>query len=156
MMFVTGVVKGIALYMAWTCLLYWMHRLAHVLPGLQWFHEDHHRVVFQHQYEGQAMQWSPMNFLLWNDTGKSTVDLWFTEVLPTLLFCWVFHCWWILAGYYVWAAIFQESNEHDPNVHWPGYMHGRPHLEHHEDPTVNYGFSTPLWDRLFHTYREPA
>lgn len=130
-------------------MLYWMHRLVHVFGPLKDFHMDHHKVVNR-----GGMRWHWSNLFLFNDTWKSTIDLWVTEVIPTLLFCWATGGWWIAVFYYVWAALVQESIEHNPNVDILWLTSGRWHMQHHRRARYNYGVFIPLWDILFGTYAE--
>jgi sterol desaturase/sphingolipid hydroxylase (fatty acid hydroxylase superfamily) len=82
------------------------------------------------------------------------VDLWFTEVIPTVIFVLVTGSWWVLIFYYLWAAFIQESIEHRAQVNLtPVLTSGQWHLVHHMHVTSNYGVFLPLWDWLFGTYK---
>jgi sterol desaturase/sphingolipid hydroxylase (fatty acid hydroxylase superfamily) len=142
---------AIILFLLWTLLIYWMHRLAHVLPVMSHFHMDHHRQVTDETITG--LHWK--NVFLWFDTFESTADQWLTEVIPTILFAWITGHWWIAAFYYVWAAFIQEAIEHNPKFNlYPFLTSGKWHLIHHEDPDKNYGVFFPIWDMMFGTYKE--
>ena len=91
-------------FFTWTLLLYWIHRISHVIPVLRDIHLDHHRFVLNNN---TSWHWS--NLFLFNDTWTSTLDLWLSEVIPTLLFSLVTGQWWISVFYYVWAAFIQET-----------------------------------------------
>ena len=134
------------MFALWTLCLYWIHRLGHKSRWLMKFHADHHKHVNMH---GTRWHWN--NLLLFNDTWKSTIDLWLTEVIPTLIFCAIFSCWWIFAFYWAWAALIQETVEHNPNVRIPFWSSGAWHLRHHKNPTVNFGLYFTIWDKLFAT-----
>jgi sterol desaturase/sphingolipid hydroxylase (fatty acid hydroxylase superfamily) len=139
----------IIVFLSWTLMLYLIHRLVHIVPGyIHICHMDHHKQVIQNSIKG--LHWS--NLLLWNDTFKSTLDLWFTEVIPTLIFCYIFNCWWLFVVYYIWAAFVQEAIEHNPNFNVPFITSGKWHLIHHSDARVNFGLFTSIWDRIFGTY----
>ena len=140
----------IALFYGWLFVLYWVHRLAHAVPLLRQFHIDHHMYILRTR-SPQRWHWS--NLFLFNDTYKSTIDLWITEVVPTVVFAAVFDTWEIAAFYYVWAAIFQEELEHNEKVNLPFFTFGRWHLVHHEHHRVNFGLFTDIWDTVFGTNR---
>lgn len=142
-------------FLSWTFLLYWIHRLGHHTPIVQTFHKDHHgfiSTIIKGNTEPNDWHWS--NLFLFNDNWNSTVDLWLTEVIPTLLYSWITGVWWISIFYYVWAAFIQERIEHNPNVDiYPWLTSGQWHLMHHKNPDKNYGLFFPIWDILFNTYK---
>jgi sterol desaturase/sphingolipid hydroxylase (fatty acid hydroxylase superfamily) len=142
-------VTTIGSFLFWTCLLYWLHRGVHHVPVLKDFHMDHHKVVNK---GGMGWHWS--NLFLFNDTWKSTVDLWITEVVPTLVFSAVTGEWWIAVFYYVWAAFIQEGVEHNPDFDILWLTSGKWHMAHHRRSRYNFGVFIPLWDILFGTYAE--
>lgn len=125
-----------------------MHITVHIVPGLKTIHRDHHKFIT----ENDGTTWSWNNVFLFNDTWMSTADLWITEVVPTMLFCWVTGHWWIALFYYVWAAFVQEQTEHNKKVDlYPFLTAGKWHLVHHRIPNRNYGLFIPLWDQMFNT-----
>ena len=134
-------------FLIWTFVLYSIHRAAHIIPIVRDLHWDHHQQVIDLTVRG----WHWSNLFLFNDTWRSTADLWITEVIPTILFAAVFECWWIVAFYYLWAAFIQELIEHNPNFDAPILTSGKWHLIHHRDPSVNFGLFFPLWDYVFGT-----
>jgi len=145
-------VTGTMAFLTWTFMLYWIHRLAHKIPALNKFHQDHHIYIDRH---GETT-WHWNNIFLYNDTWKSTVDLWTTEVIPTLVFSAVTGCWWISIVYYLWAALLQESLEHNPKFDkYPIITSGKWHLLHHKKQRKNYGLFIPIWDKLFKTELVP-
>jgi sterol desaturase/sphingolipid hydroxylase (fatty acid hydroxylase superfamily) len=127
-------------------MLYWIHRVSHSLPIVHSIHMHHHRFILQHN-----TKWHWSNLFLFNDDWTSTIDLWLTEVIPTILFSLVTGQWWILLFYYVWAAFIQETIEHNDNFNIPILTSGKWHLIHHHS-TFNYGLFTPVWDIIFRTY----
>jgi len=138
----------ILVFLVWTLYLYIIHRLIHILPGLRLLHWDHHKYINTHN-----TSWKWNNLFLFNDTWKSTADLWCTEVIPTLIFSYITGYWWISILYYIWAALIQESIEHNSKFNiYPLLTSGRWHLIHHRDSKVNFGLFVPLWDILFRTY----
>ena len=141
------------MFLLWTLMLYLIHRLIHIIyiPYIHDWHWDHHKVISQETHWG--LHWS--NIFLYNDTWKSTFDLWCTEVIPTIVFCWLTGHWWILIGYYIWAAFIQEAIEHNKNFDWYPFMtSGKWHLEHHKDHRVNLSLFVPIWDILFKTHKK--
>lgn len=139
---------AIAYFLSWTLMLYVIHRLAHAVPYVRRWHLDHHSYVNKHV---TAWHWS--NLFLYNDTWISTLDLWITEVIPTIVFSAVTGQWWILIFYYFWAALIQETIEHNKQVNIPFLTHGQWHLVHHSNVKYNFGLFFPLWDVIFKTYK---
>jgi len=133
----------------WTCWLYWTHRLGHIIPGIRQIHNHHHRYISTHT----PPQWSWNNLLLFNDNWMSTLDWWFTEVIPTVIFCLITGQWWIAVFHYVYSATAQEQTEHNPNFSWyPWLSAGKWHLHHHlNDATKNFGPFIVIWDKVFGT-----
>jgi len=128
-------------------MLYWIHRIGHYLPLIKSIHMHHHLYILQH-----TTTWQWPNLFLFNDDWPSTLDLWITEVIPTLLFSLITGEWWISVFYYIWAAFVQESIEHNSTFNLPILTSGKWHLMHHRGE-INYGLFTPLWDLIFGTYK---
>lgn len=128
-------------------MLYWIHRLGHILPVIQDIHLHHHRFILCN-----TPNWHWSNLFLYNDDYISTIDLWITEVIPTLIFSIITEQYWILVFYYIWAAFIQESIEHNNKVDIPILTSGKWHLIHHRS-SHNYGLFNPIWDIIFRTYQ---
>jgi len=141
------------MFLLWTLVLYWTHRAAHLIPYIRYFHLNHHFTINRNLKNNCLNTWHWNNLLLYNDNCKSTFDLWITEVIPTIIFCAITTEWWILGFYYVWAALIQESIEHNPNVNLPLLMSGKKHLVHHKNSNKNYGLLFSFWDKIFRTYK---
>lgn len=139
----------VAYFFAWTFILYWIHRIGHKIPHIKKWHWDHHSYIVRNG--SPSWQWN--NLLLFNDTWISTLDLYVTEVIPTLLFSWITGQWWIFIFYYMWAAAPQVVLEHSKKLDFPLLTAGRWHLIHHRHPNKNYGLFFPIWDILFGTYK---
>lgn len=146
--------EHILVFFSWTLYLYVIHRITHAV-GLAYFplvfkaHADHHRYINTHK----LTKWHWNNLFLFNDNWTSTLDLWLTEVLPTLLFSWITGYWWVSVFYYLWAALIQENIEHNPKINlFPYLTSGQWHLVHHRDTSSNFGLFTPIWDLLFKTH----
>jgi hypothetical protein len=135
------------IFLFWTLIIYWMHRLVHIIPILNDIHADHHRYVIKNE-----VRWHWSNLFLYNDTWLSTIDLWITEVIPTLIISWIFG-WWLFVAYYFWAAFIQERIEHNDNFNYYPLTSGRWHMNHHTSNNCNYGIFIPIWDILFRTHK---
>jgi len=143
-------------FFSWTLTLYWIHRMSHQISFLKKYHLDHHLFIIKKIKKKQDIPgWHWNNLFLFNDTWKSTIDLWLTEVIPTFLFSLITGQWWIIVFYYVWAAFIQETIEHDPNFDLFILTSGKWHLLHHTKGVKNYGLFLPIWDIFFRTY-EPT
>jgi sterol desaturase/sphingolipid hydroxylase (fatty acid hydroxylase superfamily) len=136
-------------FFLWTFVLYWIHRIGHKIPYIKEWHWDHHSYIVRNGMQG----WHWNNLLLFNDTWTSTLDLYVTEDIPTIIFSWLTGQWWIFIFYYIWAALFQETLEHNKNVNVPIFTSGKWHLIHHRHPNKNYGLFLPIWDLVFGTHK---
>lgn len=135
-------------FLLWTLLLYCVHRIVHHAPYIKNFHRHHHVYINQ-----TVTQWHWNNLLLFNDDWSSTIDLWITEVIPTVIFSFITDQYWIFIFYYIWAAFFQENLEHNKNINIPLITSGKWHLIHHRDANKNFSLFFPLWDITFGTYK---
>ena len=134
-------------FLTWTLLLYIVHRVVHIVPCLQKNHYHHHAFILRNG--NSNFHWS--NLFLFNDDWSSTVDLWITEVIPTLLFCWLIDDYSLFLFYWLWASLFQETLEHKHDLNVYPLTMGQWHMNHHHNPKCNYGLFIPLWDKLFRT-----
>jgi sterol desaturase/sphingolipid hydroxylase (fatty acid hydroxylase superfamily) len=126
--------------------LYWIHRLSHIVPWIKDIHYDHHEYVNTNE-----VGWHWSNLFLFNDTWKSTFDLWITEVIPTIIMS-LFVGWWLFIVYYLWAAFIQEYIEHNEKVSaYPFITSGKWHMIHHREDSKNFGLFIPVWDIIFKT-----
>jgi len=144
--------EPIVYFFAWTLVLYWIHRLCHGLDFLRRIHLDHHGFINSNG-NGKS-RWEINNCVLYNDSKHSTIDLWLTEVIPTVAFSAVTGQWWICIFYYVWAAFFQEIFEHRRGFDLFLLTPGEWHLQHHRNCKVNYSLFFPVWDIIFGTYHK--
>lgn len=136
--------------MLWTFMIYWLHRIAHKRVFLLTkYHMEHHRFILKND-----PKWHWSNIFLYQDNLESTIDVWLSEVIPTIIFCLVFNQWWILLLFYIWSAFIQESIEHNRKFNvFPFSTSGKWHLIHHLEGPYNFGIFHPLWDILFKTYK---
>lgn len=140
----------IIVFIAWTLLIYVMHRLAHIVPAMRRFHDDHHSQVTDGTIKGPDWR----NLLLFFDNWRSTIDQWLVEVIPTIALAMATGHWWLAVAYYVWAAMIQEAVEHNDKIDlYPFITSGRWHLVHHDDPSKNFGVFIPVWDLVFGTWK---
>jgi sterol desaturase/sphingolipid hydroxylase (fatty acid hydroxylase superfamily) len=148
-------IEYIFYFVLWTFILYWIHRAAHANKFLLNYHRDHHKFIsVSLKTKKNQSTWHWNNLFLFNDTMNSTIDLWLTEVIPTLVFSILTGQWWISIFYYCWAAIIQERIEHDITFDlYPVLTSGKSHLVHHSNPEKNYGLFFPIWDKLFNTFK---
>jgi len=144
-----SIIFGIIYFLVWTLLLYWMHRAAHVVPFLKTYHLGHHQFIVKNE-----PTWHWTNIFIFQDNKVSTIDVWLTEIIPTLLFCYITGQWWIAVIFYIWSAFIQEAIEHNRKFNiFPISTSGKWHLVHHFSGPYNYGIFHPFWDMLFRTYK---
>lgn len=141
-------------FLIWTFMLYWIHRIGHKISFINYYHSNHHSHINKGLKSGVQNTWHWNNLFLYNDNRESTIDLWLTEVIPTILFSFVTNQWWVFCFYYVWAAFIQEPIEHNPNFNMPFILSGKKHLLHHKQSNINYGLFFPIWDKIFGTYKK--
>jgi sterol desaturase/sphingolipid hydroxylase (fatty acid hydroxylase superfamily) len=141
----------IILFLAWTLLIYIVHRLAHIIPSIKELHFMHHHYISTHGATG----WHWSNLFFYQDDYFSTYEIYITEVIPTFLFCLFTGEWWIFLFFYVWSAFIQENIEHNIKFDmYPFLTSGKWHMVHHNVGEYNFGIFTPIWDILFDTYRK--
>ena len=139
----------IFVFLLWTFVVYWAHRLVHIIPYFKTIHADHHKQISQETFDG--LSWK--NLFLYFDSPKSTLDQWYTEVIPTIILSLIFG-WWVFATYYIWAAFIQESVEHNSKFDfYPFITSGKWHMVHHTYKNNNFGVMFPIWDIIFGTWK---
>jgi sterol desaturase/sphingolipid hydroxylase (fatty acid hydroxylase superfamily) len=139
-------------FLLWTLLLYWIHRIGHKISWINKYHSHHHALINNNLKKNIVTKWHWNNLFLVNDDWISTVDLWITEVIPTILFCLITNQVYIFVFYYIWTALIQENLEHNPAIDYPLLTTGRYHLIHHRQVNKNFCLFFPVWDILFKTY----
>jgi len=144
-----GIITYIVMFLAWTLILYYVHRISHIVPFLKKIHLHHHNVV----NSGQP-HWEWQNIFLWSTDFGETKDLWVTEGIPTLIFCIVTGHWWIFIWWWIWTGLIAERIDHNPNFNVPFLVAGRFHLHHHKNYKVNYSHFFSLWDWVLGTYKD--
>jgi len=136
-------------FFLWTLLLYGVHRLVHILPYIKKIHNEHHRYVMRNK--DWYIKWEDL--YLSRGNNKVTVDLWITEVIPTLLFCAVTGHWWIFGLYYGWSAFYEKTTKYNRDVDVFLVTWGMWTLTHYRRTTLNFGGIFSLWDMIFKTNR---
>lgn len=134
-------------FFIWTFILYLIHILCHKILFLQKIHWHHHKYI----NVNKSTRWHWNNLFLFNDNWNCTLDLWLSEVIPTIIFSIITEQYWLFLFYYIWAAFLQESLEHNNNIYVKGFNSGKWHLIHHKYYNKNYGLFFPIWDILFNT-----
>ena len=124
-------------YLVWTFFIYWLHRIVHITEWTNYYHSDHHRYITENWNDGleNITGWSWSDVFLIEDTWKSTVDLWLTEVIPTILYSSITGQWWILIMYWLWSSLLAEVIEHNPKFNVPFIAAGKWHLT----PMIGFG-----------------
>lgn len=134
------------IFIAWTLYLYLLHRLVHITPVIKDIHRKHHVYALT-----SDTKWRWNNLFLYNDNWIGTLDFWLTEVIPNLIFCYVFNVWWLFILFWVYAGLIQEHLEHNDKINYTFFTAGQWHLIHHRMYNKNYGLYIPLWDKIFKT-----
>lgn len=144
------VFEHVGYFLAWTCILYWLHRAGHAFEPLRKLHRAQHGIAYDGKWE---FEWG--NLIGWFNDWRCTADQWLCEILPTAVFVLLFpDAWWIAVYYYFDGLAFSEGLiDHNPRIDIPFWSPGRYHLAHHADPTVNFDHYTWLWDWVFGTFR---
>ena len=138
-------------FLLWTFVIYWCHRVAHIIPCVRLIHFEHHKFISTNP--PPVWHWS--NLFLFQDNLASTIDVWITEFIPTIIFCSITNQWWILLLFYLWSALIQEQIEHNPKFNkFPLFTSGKWHLIHHKNKNYNYGIFVPFWDMMFGSYKK--
>ena len=137
--------------LSWTFMIYWIHRMAHHVPGIRRIHMGHHKFIATNP----PPTWHWTNLFLYQDNWISTADVWITEIIPTIIFCWLTDTWWLAGLFYLWQALIQERLEHNPNFDgYPLFTCGQWHMMHHYfQGRCNYGIFVPIWDMIFNSFR---
>jgi sterol desaturase/sphingolipid hydroxylase (fatty acid hydroxylase superfamily) len=111
--------------------MYVLHRVVHHQPFYKWFHELHHR--YQNPRPLTLFVLSPQETLAFG-------GLWLVVIM-------VYPASWLGMSVYLALNVFFGVIGHTGIAWRPSVFH----LDHHADPSRNFGFYTPLWDWLFRT-----
>ena len=129
--------------------VYWQHRVFHLLPPLWRLHAVHHTDLDLDS--ASAVRFHPLEIVISMAVKIAAVAVFGVHFLAVTLFEVTLNA----------AAIFNHAN-----LFLPGWldaplrlivvtpdMHRVHHTIHHDEQDSNFGFCLPWWDRLFGTYR---
>jgi sterol desaturase/sphingolipid hydroxylase (fatty acid hydroxylase superfamily) len=152
-----------AAFLAWTFLVYWMHRLSHIHHRhnpLWQLHRAHHMIPYLSQPTGSA---APKigQFFLWLGTWRTSLDVFLVMTMPAVFIAFFLPRFGIpvLVFHYCYEIFCSEySLDHNPKVQgWLTriFAWGDFHLFHHMMPKRNFSLIITLWDRVFFTATDP-
>ena len=142
-----------ASFLALDCLIYWQHRILHMIPALWRLHRMHHSDV---EFDATtALRFHPGEIVLSMLVKMGAVALLGAPVVAVLAFEIALNA----------TAMFNHSNLRLPAgldralrlVLVTPDMHRVHHSVHRREHDTNFGFNLPWWDWLFRSYtRQPA
>ena len=150
------------LFLAWTLLVYAMHRIAHwKIKGnfLRALHLAHHKVDYSNEIN-RRLKW--YNLFFYFGSLNATLDVIMMLTLPAVMIFLLYPRLgaYILVFHYLYEVFLSEGVlDHNPKINgfvtkyfsWGDY-----HLEHHKRWNCNYSLMVTVWDRVFRTYRTPS
>jgi len=144
------------LFLLWTLVIYFIHRLAHIrhrFNFLYHIHRHHHRVNYLR--ENRGFKWH--HFIFFFGSFYESLDVWLMMTLPALgLFIWLpAYGICILVFHYLYEVFLSES-QLDHNAAITGevtryFSWGSYHLGHHRNIRYNFSLMITLWDTIFKT-----
>ena len=147
----------LGLFLLWTLLVYFLHRLAHFRHKrnpLYRIHICHHRVNYFKE-ENRKFRWC---YLLFYFGGlNETLDVLLVLTLPALVVYFIYPPTgvYILCFHYFYEVFFSEGLlDHNPKVKGgitKFFSWGQYHLTHHRTWKYNYSLIITLWDYVFST-----
>ena len=139
----------VGVFLLWTFVIYWSHRIFHMIPALEKIHWCHHKYVLKGT---GSTGWEWKHLFMWVDNLDGTIDQWLMEVIPTILLSWITGHWWLCLFYWINTAFVQEHIRHNKRFDvYPLLTSGKWHMVHHKHKNNNYGVFFPIWDILFGT-----
>lgn len=146
----------IALMLAWTGISYAIHRLAHVAGVWNQLHRIH-RAHHHPNYLKRDLKFRWYNLLFCFETIPETLDVWITLTLPAFALSAMDpeHGIILLCFHYIYEILLSDNRfDHNPAIggqiiRWLAC--GQYHLEHHRDPSRNFGLLITFWDFVFRT-----
>lgn len=140
----TPILEGVVGWFLGTFVFYWWHRLRHQPGFWQIFHQVHH---------------SPSRIEVLTSFYKHPIEIFTNACLSAFLLNPVLGCSLLATFWYNFFAAtgeyFYHANFRSPK--WLRYIIQTPELHsiHHQLDVHNYNFGdTPIWDRIFGTYRD--
>ncbi len=151
-------IKLLIVFLVWTFITYWLHRLAHVKNKfniLYRFHAAHHEVNY---FKG-GEKFSIAYLLFYFGDIRVTADVLLTITLPLIVLTIFYPSQGLvlLAFHYLHEVFLSERLlDHNPKINgnitnyfaWGSY-----HLEHHRNLKHNYSAFITLWDKVFKTQK---
>jgi sterol desaturase/sphingolipid hydroxylase (fatty acid hydroxylase superfamily) len=134
------------------CLIYWQHRVFHLVPLLWRLHRVHH--ADPHLDASTGLRFHPIEIALSLLVKTAGILLLGVPVEAVLLFEIILNA----------SSIFNHSNIKLPDwLEWPlrklivtQAMHRIHHSQVVKETNSNFGFNLSVWDRLFGSYRQQA
>jgi len=151
-------IELLIVFLSWTFLTYWLHRLAHVKSKyniLYKLHAAHHEVNY---FKGGEKFSIGYLFFYFGDI-RVTFDVLLTITFPLILLTFLYPSQGLvlLAFHYLHEVFLSERLlDHNPKI--KGYIThyfawGSYHLQHHRNPRSNYSAFITLWDKIFRTQK---
>ncbi|MCE9596651.1 MAG: sterol desaturase family protein [Spirochaetia bacterium] len=156
------VVSVLALFLLWTCIIYWLHRISHIKHAknpLWIIHRAHHRLPY---FSEAPRPWPRLGqYFFWLGNWKESLDVIFVMTIPLGLLTIVFPaqgaC--LLVFHYFYEVFLSESRlDHNPYLtgRWTKFFAwGSFHLVHHVQLQKNFCLMITLWDHVFGSAIEP-
>jgi len=154
---ISNFIKIFFVFMLWTFLIYFMHRLAHVkhkLNFLYFIHRHHHRVNY---LSSKLRSFNWRHFLFYFGSIHESIDVLIMMTLPAILLCLLFPPYglYILIFHYLYEVFLSESQlDHNPKITGAitnYFSWGKYHLYHHKNIQFNYSLIITFWDLIFKT-----
>jgi sterol desaturase/sphingolipid hydroxylase (fatty acid hydroxylase superfamily) len=149
----------IGLFLLWTLLIYFMHRLAHYrhrFNPLYSIHLSHHKINYLED-ENRKFKWY---YLLFYFGGVlETMDVLLMLTMPAFMVYFVYPPMgiYLLLFHYLYESFLSEGVlDHNPKIKGKitnFFSWGKYHLIHHKTWKYNYSLMITLWDRVFRTRR---
>jgi len=149
--------KFISLFLLWTLMVYWMHRLARIKSQYNFLyklHLAHHKINYQKE-ANLKFRWYYLFFYF--GSIRASLDVFFMLTIPAFLiylidsrvgiFILIFH--------YLYEVFLSEGLlDHNPKItgritHF--FSWGKYHLTHHKKWGYNFSLMITIWDWVFRT-----
>lgn len=152
-----------AVFLLWTCIIYWLHRISHIkhVRNPLWIiHRAHHRLPYFSSAPRYAP--SPGQFFFWLGNWKESLDVILVMTIPLILLTIAFPsqgaC--LLVFHYLYEVFLSESVlDHNPYLKGPWtrfFAWGSFHLVHHVQLQKNFCLMITLWDHVFGSAIRPS
>lgn len=151
----------IGLFLLWTLLVYFMHRLAHIRSKnnpLYYVHLAHHKINYFKE-DNRKFKWYYLFFYFGGIL--ETLDVIVMLTVPALSVYLLFPSYgiYILLFHYLYEVFLSEGYlDHNPKINGKitnYFSWGTYHLIHHKTWTHNFSLIITLWDYMFVTQKKP-